>query len=229
MDQTPAHELHNPDLLAFLPLTASHLVEVGCSSGSLAREYKKNGGRGHYTGIELVPQYAELARRHCDRVLTLDIETVDTAYLRENMSGDCWIFGDTLEHLRDPWALLGRIRQVISKTGSIIACIPNAQHWSIQAMLSAGAFRYQPSGLLDRTHLRWFTRITIAEMFEGAGFRILESRSRIFNEPARERILPRIKELAIVAGAEPEQAVLDAIPLQYVIHAVANQWPPTAP
>lgn len=198
------------------------MVEIGCSSGSLAREFKKKGGRGHYTGIELVPQYAELARRHCDRVLTLDIETVDTAYLTENLPGDCWIFGDTLEHLRDPWALLGRIRQVISKTGSIVACIPNAQHWSIQAMLIAGAFRYQDSGLLDRTHLRWFTRITIAEMFEGAGFRIVEGRSRIFNEPGRERILPRIKELAVALGADAAQAVLDAVPLQYVICAVPD-------
>ena len=88
-------------------------------------------------------------------------------------------------------------------------------------MLSVGAFRYQASGLLDRTHLRWFTRITIAEMFEGAGFRILDRRSRIFHEPARERILPRIGELAAAAGADADQAVLDAIPLQYVIRAVA--------
>jgi len=220
VDQTPTHELHNPDLLAFLPMAASRLVEVGCSSGSLAREFKKQGSTGYYTGIELVPHYAELARRHCDRVLTLDIETVDVSYLSKELPSDCWIFGDTLEHLRDPWALLGRIRQVIAPTGSIIACIPNAQHWSLQALLSIGALRYQDSGLLDRTHLRWFTRITIAEMFEGTGFRVVESRSRIFNEPARERILPRIKDLAIAAGANAEQAALDAIPLQYVIRAV---------
>jgi hypothetical protein len=109
VDQTPAHELHNPDLLAFVPLTASRLIEVGCSSGSLAREFKKQGGNGYYTGIELVPEYAELARRHCDRVLTLDIESLDAEHLRTELAGDCWIFGDTLEHLRDPWTLLGRI------------------------------------------------------------------------------------------------------------------------
>lgn len=222
MDQTPAHELHNPDLLACLPMTAARVVEVGCSSGSLAREFKKQGGTGHYTGVELVPEYAELARRHCDRVLTLDIETVDENYLRSELSADCWIFGDTLEHLRDPWALLGRIRRVIPETGSIIACIPNAQHWSFQALLSVGALRYQASGLLDRTHLRWFTRITIAEMFEQAGFRIVESRSRIFDEPARDRILPKVRELALAVGADADQAVKDAIPLQYVIRAVAT-------
>lgn len=147
---------------------------------------------------------------------------VETTYLRDELRADCWIFGDTLEHLRDPWALLDRIRKAIPTEGSIVACIPNAQHWSLQALLSVGAFRYQASGLLDRTHLRWFTRITIAEMFGAAGFRIVESRSRIFMEPDRERILPRIKELALAAGADADQAVLDAIPLQYLIHAVAN-------
>jgi SAM-dependent methyltransferase len=222
VDQTPAHELHNPDLLAFLPMTARRLIEVGCSSGSLAREFKKQGGAGHYTGVELVPEYAEMARRHCDRVLTLDIETVDEAYLRAELPGDCWIFGDTLEHLRDPWTLLSRIRRVIPVTGSIIACIPNAQHWSLQALLSIGAFRYQASGLLDRTHLRWFTRITIAEMFEEAGFRIIQNRSRIFDEPGRQRILLKIRELASLVGADPDQAVNDAMPLQYVIHAIAT-------
>jgi SAM-dependent methyltransferase len=221
VDQTPAHEHHNPELLALLPLAASRLVEVGCSSGSLAREFKKKGGHGHYTGIELVPEYADLARRHCDRVLTFDIETVDANYLANELPGDCWIFGDTLEHLRDPWALLARIRRAILKGGCIVACIPNAQHWSLQALLSVGAFRYQASGLLDRTHLRWFTRITISEMFDAAGFRIAESQPRIFNEPARERILPIIKELAVAVGADPDQALLDAIPLQYVIRAVA--------
>jgi 2-polyprenyl-3-methyl-5-hydroxy-6-metoxy-1,4-benzoquinol methylase len=221
VDQTPIHEFHNPDLLAVIPQTADRLVEVGCSSGSLAREFKRGGGTGHYTGIEVAPDYAELARRHCDRVLTIDIEMIDTDYVKTNLPCDCWIFGDTLEHLRDPWALLARIRDAIPPTGCIVACIPNAQHWSLQAMLSAGAFRYQSSGLLDRTHLRWFTRITIAEMFLAAGFRIVESQSRIFDEPTRERFLPHIRAMALAVGVDADQAVADAIPLQYVIRAVA--------
>jgi len=222
VDQTPAHEFHNPDLLAVLPRTADRLVEVGCSSGSLAREFKKAGGKGYYTGIEVAPHYAELARRHCDRVLTIDIEMADTNYLKTELSCDCWIFGDTLEHLRDPWALLERIREAIPPTGCVVACIPNAQHWSLQAMLSAGAFRYVSSGLLDRTHLRWFTRITIGEMFRAAGFGIVESRSRIFNEPARERFLPHIRAMAAAVGVDENQAVADAIPLQYIIRAVVE-------
>ena len=90
-------------------------------------------------------------------------------------------------------------------------------------MLNGGEFRYQASGLMDRTHLRWFTRITIADMFQQAGFKITDGRSRIFPDAASERILPLIRAFAVGTGATPQQAdqaVQDAIPLQYVVRAV---------
>ena len=220
MDHTPAHEHHNPDLLALMPRDARAVVEVGCSSGALAREYKKLNGACTYTGIEVVPENAKLARRHCDTVLELDIESADDQYFRDHLDGNCWVFGDTLEHLRDPWMLLSRIRKFIPADGSIVACIPNAQHWSVQARLSCGQFRYEESGLLDRTHLRWFTRTTIAEMFRDAGYRIVREFPRIFNEPDREKIFPALRMMATSIGADPEIAVKDAIPLQYVVRAV---------
>ena len=220
MQQTPAHELHNPDLLAFIPANANRVVEVGCSSGALAREYKKINGNCRYVGVEIEREYAQMARRHCDKVFELDIEEPDIGFLRNELSSDCWIFGDSLEHLRDPWALLSKIRQIIPRTGSIVACIPNAQHWSIQARLSCGGFRYEKAGLLDKTHLRWFTRITIMEMFAETGFEVTDAMSRIFDEPGRDKFLPAIRAMAADMGADPEMAVTDALPLQYVVKAI---------
>ena len=220
MDQTPAHERHNPDLLKLIPKDARVLVEVGCSSGALAREYKKINSNCRYIGVECVSEYAKLAERHCDSVIETDIESVDENFLRDTLACDCWIFGDALEHLMNPWLLLSRIRKIIPDNGSIVACIPNAQHWSIQARLSCGDFRYENSGLLDRTHLRWFTRLTIIEMFRDAGFKIVNASPRIFNEPNRERVLPVIKSMAASIGADPEMAASDALPLQYVLRAV---------
>lgn len=220
MQQTPVHDQHNPDLLAFIPRDARRLTEIGCSSGALAREYKKSNKDCHYVGVEIVPEYAQLARRHCDTVIELDIEQVDENYLRENLQSECWIFGDSLEHLRDPWSLLSKIRKIIPTNGSIVTCIPNAQHWSLQARLNCGDFRYEESGLLDKTHLRWFTRATIIEMFDVAGFEIVEGQPRIFDEPARDRFLPAIRVMATAAGCDPEVAVEDALPLQYVIKAI---------
>jgi 2-polyprenyl-3-methyl-5-hydroxy-6-metoxy-1,4-benzoquinol methylase len=220
MDQTPAHEQHNTDLLAFIPKTAKKLVEVGCSSGALAREYKKINSAAHYTGIEISAAYADLAKRHCDTVLVTDIEHHTYRVLANTAGSDCWIFGDSLEHLRDPWGLLRGIRKFIDKDGSVVACIPNAQHWSIQLRLSCGEFRYEDMGLLDKTHLRWFTRLTMLEMFVSTGYKVVAGIPRIFPEPGRERFLPAIRLMAELAGANPDIAVADATPLQYVVRAV---------
>lgn len=203
-----------------MPKNAKKIVEVGCSSGALAREYKKINGDCIYIGVECVTEYATLAKRYCDTVIEHDIENIDEHFLRDTADSDCWIFGDVLEHLRDPWLLLAKIRKVIPDNGSIVACIPNAQHWSIQARLCSGDFRYENSGLLDRTHIRWFTRLTILEMFKNANFKIIESGARIFNEPNREKVLPAIRSMATSIGANPELAASDAMPLQYVLRAI---------
>jgi SAM-dependent methyltransferase len=219
MDQTPAHELHNPDLLRLLPAAARRIVEVGCSSGALAREYKQVNPASHYLGIEIDAGYAQLARRHCDSVLELDIESLDQDRIG-GFAADCWIFGDSLEHLRDPWALLHKIRATMPPDGNIVACIPNAQHWSVQVRLACGELRYENMGLLDRTHLRWFTRITIFEMFQQCGFKVSDAQGRVFNEPQRDTFLPAIETMARSVGANVQQALADATVFQYLVRAV---------
>lgn len=220
MEQTPIHEQHNPDLLKFIPIESKRIIEVGCSSGALAREFKVLSPTCHWVGIEIDPSYAELAKRYCDRCLALDIEFAAEDFWKEVSNTDCWIFGDTLEHLRDPWSILKLIRTNITNHGVVVACIPNAQHWSLQAKLSIGDFRYEENGLLDRTHLRWFTRQTIIEMFDQSGFQIEAGMPRIFNEPDREKFLPIIEQMASAAGFDPKIAVTDSLPLQYVIRAI---------
>jgi len=125
-----------------------------------------------------------------------------------------------LEHLYDPWKLLKRIRENCAADTQIIACIPNAQHWSIQARLNAGLFRYEDIGLMDRTHIRWFTKITMIEMFEAAGFTIIEGFPRILNEPQQEQFFRAIRAMAIATGADPHHAANDAMPFQWVVKAV---------
>jgi SAM-dependent methyltransferase len=220
--QTPIHDQHNPDLLALVPLTSRRLIEIGCSSGALARAFKQKVPESHYVGVEIDSGYAELATRHCDEVIVCDLDQADDVFWQTHEDRDCWIFGDTLEHLRDPWAVLRRIRRHIPSGGSVVVCIPNVQHWSIQAKLSVGDFRYRDSGLLDRTHLRWFTRQTVLEAFRETGFEVVTGKPRIFNEPNRERFLPIIEQMAQAAGGDAKQAVQDALALQYVIRAEAK-------
>jgi SAM-dependent methyltransferase len=223
MQQTPVHDQHNPDLLSMLQPATPKICEVGCSSGALAREFKKISPQVHYTGIEIDPGYAELARKYCDRVYTLNIDDVPEYFWEIHSDISCWVFGDTLEHLKDPWKVLSKINKFIPKNGYVVACIPNMQHWSIQARLSVGDLRYQDSGLLDRTHLRWFTRQTIHEMFAQAGFEITEEKSRIFPESMSESVLALIENMANLFAYDKKIASQDAMPLQYVVKAVSNR------
>lgn len=220
--QTPAHEQHNPELLALIPASAARVLEVGCSSGALAREFKKINPAAHYTGFEIDPRYAELARRHCDAVRTGNIEQVPDVFWHEHRETDCWIFGDTLEHLVQPWTVLRKIRSVMKAGSCVVACIPNMQHWSIQARLNAGQIRYEDSGLLDRTHLRWFSGPTMYEMFRDAGLRVEVMEPRIVPHPALDTVAPAIRQMAMLQGQDPEVAVQRAAPLQYVLRAVPD-------
>ncbi len=220
MKQTPMHANHNPDVLKMMPKNLKRVVEVGCSSGALAQAYHHLNPACIYTGIEIDANYAEVAKSVCDEVICGDIESFDEEKFGKLFPSDCWVFGDTLEHLYDPWALLRRIQPLLNKGGQVIASIPNAQHWSLQANLNAGLFRYQDQGLMDRTHIRWFTRVTIIEMFDAAGYEIAEGFPRIFDEPTRDRVLPGIRAMAKAIGADPELAVNDALPLQWVVRAI---------
>lgn len=222
MEQTPVHEQHNPDLLRFIPADARRVIEVGCSSGALAREFKKIAPACDYLGVEIDPAYAALAQRHCDSTRVLDVEEAGDDFWQAQADRDCWIFGDVLEHLKDPWTVLRKIRAVIPAHGAVVACVPNVQHWTIQARLAIGSFDYQAEGLMDKTHLRWFTRISLIKMFDEAGFKVADGAPRIFDEPQRERALPVIEQMARLLGADPQQALADALPIQYVVKAVVK-------
>lgn len=219
MNQTPVHEAHNQELLSLIPPHLEKVIEIGCSSGALAREYKKQSPDCTYIGIDIDPDYAKLATRHCNEAFSADIELMPDSFFADRKDCQAWVFGDTLEHLKDPWRILRLIRDNLPTDGCVVACIPNAQHWTLIARLCCGEFRYESQGLLDRTHLRWFTRKTIIDLFESSGFRIDAGIPRTFEEKDREQFLPIIGEMAELAGFQPEEAIQDAMPLQFVIRA----------
>ncbi|MBF0121303.1 MAG: methyltransferase domain-containing protein [Desulfobacterales bacterium] len=221
MKQTPVHEIPNMDLLGLVPKNCKRIIEVGSSSGVLAREYKKINPDCHYIGIEIDPDYAALSKRFCDEVLQASIESLDDNSFSSLFPSDCWIFGDVLEHLIDPWSLLKRIRSLISGEASIVACLPNSQHWSIQAKINCGQIFYEDSGLLDRTHLRWFSRLTMIDLFQSTGFRISAGGPRIFKsmEPDKN-IRKAIQAMAKAIGANVETSINDALAFQWVIKAI---------
>lgn len=203
-----------------MPSHVMNVIEIGCSAGVLAREFKKLNPACRYLGIDIEPSYVDLARRYCDELGVANIEDATIDFYNLHADKDCWVFADTLEHLRDPWKVLKEVRRVMPSHGVVVASIPNAQHWSVFAKLSMGNFRYEDSGIFDRTHLRWFTRQTINEMFHDAGFSIVQGEPRVFDEPQRAQFLPAIGELARLCGANVNEAINVALAFQYVLRAI---------
>ena len=220
MKQTPAHSIVNQDLLALMPAHATRVVEVGCMHGALAQAFRAINPLVHYTGVDIDPAYAAVAAQNCERTLAGDVELFDEATFASLFPSDCWVFGDCLEHLRDPWRVVRAIRERIQPGGCLVACIPNAQHWSVQMRLATGLFRYEDSGLLDRTHVRWFTRVTMIELFMQAGWRIEAGLSRRLNQAAPPALMDGVRMVARAAGADADQAAEDAAVFQYLFRVV---------
>lgn len=143
------------------------VFEGGVSSGYFARVLVEAG----YTvdGAEIDPAAAAEAARVCRQVVVGDLGTLDLDRLAPAYDG--LVFGDTLEHLADPVALLRRLRPRLAEGGALVVSIPNIANWAVRLGLLAGRFRYTERGILDRTHLRFYTARTVREMLAEAGFR----------------------------------------------------------
>lgn len=216
---TPATDIHNAQVLDAMPEGVKKVLEVGTGTGALAREILKKFPGTEYVGVEISEDYQKAAKDWCTRVYLENFEHASAALMSELASTDVVIFADVLEHLIDPWAVLQRIRAALPSSGRIIASIPNIQHWSMQYRLVAGDFRYADTGLLDRTHLRFFTRQTMIEMFSGCGFRVDSMVPRVFAFPHQEAMLENIAKISQMYGLDPQIAVQDAAAFQYVVTA----------
>jgi 2-polyprenyl-3-methyl-5-hydroxy-6-metoxy-1,4-benzoquinol methylase len=161
------------DMLPLVPTGVRCALDVGCSTGGFVRLLK---GAGVETvwGIEPDPTAATRAGDVADHVVTGhfpdDLPPTAPCF-------DLVVFNDVLEHMVDPWACLARTRELLRAGGTVIASVPNIRSLEVLYQLVVrGRFDYQQTGVLDATHLRFFTRATMIEMFEGAGYDVCDVR-----------------------------------------------------
>lgn len=158
------------DVVRFIPSTTQRLLDIGCGAGLSAKYAKDALGIEEAIGIEYVPAIAQQAAERLDRVFCGDVETMQLDFPLGYF--DCILCADVLEHLRDPWALLRRLRPLLSPKGVLVASIPNLRHARVLLKILLDRFEYESSGILDRTHLRFFTRHTIEQMFASTGYTV---------------------------------------------------------
>jgi 2-polyprenyl-3-methyl-5-hydroxy-6-metoxy-1,4-benzoquinol methylase len=190
------------DLASRIPSGARAVLDVGCSNGATAAALRRAGVTEIF-GIEPDPGDAREAGRVYDRVLARTLESVE-----EEFPGrfDAILFGDVLEHLENPAEALARVRPWLSDRGVVVASVPNIGHWSIVSDLLAGTFEYVPYSILSGTHVRFFTRRTLEDLFAACGYEI-RSVDAVRSPPSPEGA-ERLKRLAAYPGASSD---LDAV------------------
>lgn len=167
---------NNSSLKKMLSLVGRNkrVIDFGCATGYFARLLTNRGCE--VIGVEVNSRAAKVAENYCDEVIVADLDFVSlNDILSEQISKekfDIAIFGDILEHLRNPWKVLQETRNILKPQGYVIASIPNIAHGAIRLALLQGNFEYKPLGILDNTHLRFFTRETVEQLFDDSGYLI---------------------------------------------------------
>lgn len=181
-----------------------NILEVGCGHGALSQALKKTNERRIIIGIDPV---AELK----DYFFSVFMGKFEDYYTNgdERFKFDCILFPDVLEHMVDPWSALKKAHGMLADGGYIIVSVPNVSHWSVIVQLMYGNFHYQDSGILDRTHLRFFTPAGISDAIERAGFRIIADYEHISEVPLEIR--PIFKQIGSIHNREVYQSVIKAI------------------
>jgi len=150
-----------------VPATAKRILEVGCGAGETGRFLKQQETEREVVGIEFDEGAGSKASEVLDDVFVGDIETMELPYKKGYF--DCLIFADVLEHLKEPEETLKKLIPLLAHGGTVLMSIPNTQHYSLINQLIEGKWTYGDEGLLDRTHLRFFTLLEIEEMLKRVG------------------------------------------------------------
>jgi 2-polyprenyl-3-methyl-5-hydroxy-6-metoxy-1,4-benzoquinol methylase len=181
------------------------LLDVGAADGLLSRLLTERGWK--VTGLEADPVAAAAGAPHCERMIVADLDAAVPPLPGEF---DVIVCADVLEHLRDPLGTLVALRRALAPDGVVVISIPNVAHLWIRLSLLAGRFDYADRGILDRTHLRFFTRRSLGALVAGAGLRI--ARATATPVPLYQVVPPRWHGRALAAAHALSAGAARALP-----------------
>ena len=149
----------------------ANILEIGCSNGNTGALAFSMGKCGRYTCVEMNEVAAARAKEKVSEVLVGDVERLEFPW--EEQSFDVLILSEVLEHLVDPWDLLQKLHKYLKPGALVFASSPNISHYKIILMLLKGRWDLTDVGVMDRTHLRWFTPDSFKEMFSTSGYDVI--------------------------------------------------------
>lgn len=159
-----------PEMLEFVPQNVCRALEIGCGQGEFGALLKAR-QTVELTGVEPCRYAAAQARLRFDRVLEMPIEAALTQLQAESF--DCVIFNDVLEHLAVPWDVLGQLKGLLQPRGCVVVSLPNMRFMPVfKDLVLRARWEYVDAGVMDRTHLRFFTRSSMESLFIQSGYRI---------------------------------------------------------
>lgn len=216
-ENTPYGSSINQELLSVIPGDAQLILDIGCGQGALGAEFKRRHPECCYWAVEPNPEAAEMCRPNVDRVVVGDAGSPELNEVEGKV--DCIVYGDVLEHLLDPWSVVRDHVRLLRPGGAMVCSIPNVQHWTMLQDLLRGDWTYSESGLLDRTHLRFFTYKTVSELFVDAGMTISLLIGRMIDRPEAEKFAELAAPLMEPLGIDANQFKNQISIFQYILIA----------
>ncbi len=194
------------------------VLDVGCATGYLARVLQSR--QCDTVGIDINPKAAEEARKYCSRVVVTDLDNASIAEAVGSDTFDIIVFADVLEHLRNPLRVLDEARALLREGGFALISLPNVAHGAVRLALLQGNFDYQELGLLDDSHLRFFTKRSAEELFLEAGYRLEEVGRTILPLFSESDLVPSVRESDFSPDAvEAIRRDPDCDTLQFILRA----------
>ena len=169
LSRTDYYLLERPDVAKLVPYECKNILEIGCGFGTLGRALVERQDC-CIDGVEINPAAEPYLKGIYRKYWISDIERLQ---IDQEQKYDCILLPDVLEHLVNPWLTLKSLKSLLTVDGVVIASIPNVRNLGvIHRLLFKGRWEYEESGLLDRGHLRFFTRAEIIQLFKESGFEI---------------------------------------------------------
>jgi len=220
------HQYINYSLVELLPSPPRLLLDIGCASGRLGEHIKSLYPGVRVVGVEPNRAASAIASGRLDEVITADIEKLDlVAAGIAPGSVDTVILGDVVEHLYDPWHTLQKIRSCLTPDGRVVASIPNIRNLTVFQSLGSGSWEYQEEGLLDITHIRFFTLKDILNLFQQTGYQVMDVRVNIdkrlsdFFEQNKNKMPLNINTGRITINNVTAEELTELCALQFIIAA----------